>query len=126
MLMKELSKYFRRGSPIERLSRLSVHRLLDPRNPLLDHLRKVGLLWEKLTDQTVRVFVCATLPRAMRASKVDLDFRLLGKQPVLSHFLSVVIRQRLTQVLCQVTHDLGKRFLTYVTKAAFVPAGCPF
>lgn len=94
ILAQQLVKSMRRAVPVQHFPRSIVeHRLyafdLSPRNVL-----KLGAGGKELPQQAVRVLVRAPLPRTLGMGKVDRHLGLFGKQPMFSHLLPLVIRER--------------------------------
>ena len=65
---------------------------------MLRHSRHAFSLWQILPDQAVGVFIGSPLPGRTGMREVDLHFHLRGKEPVLAHFLALVIGERATQL----------------------------
>src|ERR1035437_6142331 len=61
---------------------------------LLSEDTQVSSLGEVLPEQTVCVFVDATLPGAVRVGKVNFHTSDPGQALVLSHLLALIVRQR--------------------------------
>ena len=58
---------------------------------------QVGALRQVLTEQTIRILVGPTLPRAMRIGKADADREPLGQALVLGHLFAPIVRQGFAQ-----------------------------
>src|SRR3990172_1816940 len=87
------------GSSIaEAFSRTVVEKLLDFGKTMLGDADQIRAFGKELPDQAVGVFVRATLPRAVRLRKVDLQSGFLRQPLVLGELLTVVQRQRLSQL----------------------------
>lgn len=63
--------------------------------------RQVGAFREVLADESVRVLVGSSLPRAVRIAEVDLEFCREGDLFVSGEFGSLIPGQGLTQVFGQ-------------------------
>jgi hypothetical protein len=63
---------------------------------------------EELAQQPVRVFVRAPLPRTLGMGKVDVHLRLLGEEPVLAHFLPLVVGEGAAELSGQRPPFAGK------------------
>src|SRR5680860_510050 len=85
-----------------------VEHLLNPFDLVVTDLAEVCAFGIELADEAIGVLVGAALPGAMRMCEVDLDVRVLGKQPVFGHFLAPVMGQRQAHLLWQCPHAPGK------------------
>jgi putative transposase len=90
----ECIQCFRWRSPIQRFSRSRVHGLSDSLQGFRAVLGKIGSLGKILAQQPVCVFVRASLPRAVRITKIDKQAGIDPQAWMLSHFCSLVPRQR--------------------------------
>jgi hypothetical protein len=63
--------------------------------------RQVGALWKVLSQQAIGVLVRPALPRALRITKIDVDFGRQRKATMIRKFLSPIPGQGLIQLLWQ-------------------------
>src|SRR5680860_398534 len=81
-LMQQFVESFKGCFPVQHFSGTAVEQLLNPFDLVVTDLAEVCAFGIELADEAIGVLVGAALPGAMRMREVDLDVRVLGKQPV--------------------------------------------
>lgn len=82
-----------RAVPVQDFPGPIIEHRLHSLDLLARHLTEPRPFWKELAQQPVRVLVRAPLPRTLWMGKVHLHLRLLREEPVLAHFLPLVVRE---------------------------------
>ncbi len=97
ILFKQPVESFCRCLPTQCFARARVQRVGDGAQLVSTMLAEIRALGEVLAEQTVGVFVTATLPWALRVAEVDLETGIDPQLRVLGHLGAWDPRQRLAQ-----------------------------
>ena len=89
-----------RGTPVQRFPGPAVHQVCDPIELLLAVGRQICTLWQELANQAIGVLIGASLPRAVRITKIHRNSRIGAELLMIAHLFASVIGQGLSHGLC--------------------------
>ena len=88
-----IQKNFFSSLPTEGLTRSAVEKQSNAASVFLSHIGKGCALGEELTNQSVTVFICSSLPGCVRISKINLAPKPGGKLPVHGKLFSMIAEE---------------------------------
>jgi hypothetical protein len=96
-MMAQLRIDFQGRGEVQTFSWARVEAVRDRVQLVLRVARQIGALGQVLAQQTLRVFVGATLPRAIQSRKEDPDREPLGQALMFGHLFPSIVGQGLLQ-----------------------------